>query len=65
MECKAILAEKIIESLKPFQQRRKEILADKGYVKALLREGAKKTLPIAQETLKEVRKRLNLSLNGG
>jgi tryptophanyl-tRNA synthetase len=65
VECKIILAERIIESLEPFQLRRKEILGEKGYVKALLMEGAKRVSPIAQETLNEVRKRLNLHLNGG
>lgn len=65
VECKAILAERIVESLKPFQQRRKEILSEKGYIKTLLKEGVKKVSPIAQVTLGEARKRLNLNFNRG
>jgi len=60
VECKKLLAERINESLADFRKRRAELEGDSDKVWDILREGAKKVKPIAQETLNEVRKRVRI-----
>lgn len=60
VECKKLLAERINESLADFRKRRVELEGDSDKVWDILREGAKKVKPIAQETLNEVRKRVKI-----
>jgi len=60
VECKKLLAERINESLADFRKRRAELEGDSDKVWDILREGAKKVRPIAQETLNEVRKRVKI-----
>ena len=50
---KKAVADAVIEELEPFQNRYKEILANKSYEK-VLEEGAKKASAIASQTLKRV-----------
>ena len=59
-ECKKMLAAYIIERVRPIQQRREGLLKDKVFLKKVLGEGAKKASAIASETMKEVRKAINL-----
>lgn len=60
VECKKLLAERINESLADFRKRRAELEGNSDKVWDILREGAKKVKPIAQETLNEVRKRVRI-----
>ena len=59
-ECKKRLAAAIIEKLSPISEKRKAILKDKAALKKILDEGAKKAASVASETMKEVRKAINL-----
>jgi len=54
-DCKKILAEEILKRLKPIQDKRQELLKDKGQVEDILKQGAVKARAIAQETMSEVR----------
>ncbi|MCQ2800803.1 MAG: tryptophan--tRNA ligase [Bacilli bacterium] len=56
---KKAVADAVIEELEPFQQRYREIVANKSYEKAL-QEGAKKASVIANQTLKRVQKAIGL-----
>ena len=56
---KKAVADAVIEELEPFQNRYKEILANKSYEK-VLEEGAKKASAIASQTLKRVQKAVGL-----
>ncbi|MDO8886867.1 tryptophan--tRNA ligase [Candidatus Oleimmundimicrobium sp.] len=60
VECKKLLAERINESLVDFRAKRAELEKDPGQVWKILEFGAKKVRPIAQETLREIRKRINI-----
>jgi tryptophanyl-tRNA synthetase len=55
VDCKANLADRVIEHFRPFRERRAELEADPGYVDATLAEGAEKVRPIVRETLAAVR----------
>ena len=54
-ECKKILAEKLIEILKPFHKRRQEFAGDKSKISKILKEGSLKASSVAAKTLKEVK----------
>ncbi len=54
-DCKKILAEGLIEYLRPIRESRVRILADKGYITEVLRDGAMRAGAIAAATMKEVR----------
>jgi len=60
VECKEILAGRLVESLRPFQERRKELQASPGQAWEVLAEGLKKVKPIAGEVLAEVRRRMGI-----
>ncbi|MDD4833088.1 MAG: tryptophan--tRNA ligase [Clostridia bacterium] len=53
-ELKEKTAESVIKILKPIQQRQKEILLDKEYMRVVLTEGAQKAENIARKTLSKV-----------
>ncbi len=55
VECKAELAGKMVEWLRPIQERRKALLAEPGKLDALLEAGNARAREIAQQTMKEVR----------
>ncbi len=57
-ECKKILAQEIMTRLKPIQEKREELLKDKGRVMAILNDGAKKARVIASSTMSEVRQKV-------
>lgn len=57
-EFKPLLAESIIKELEPFQKRRAEISDDE--VKNILKQGAEKIRPQAQEMIKEVKQKMGL-----
>ncbi len=58
--CKARLAEKLSATLAPFRAKRAEILRDPSVVNDVLSAGLAKAKPVAEATLLEVRKRLNI-----
>ncbi len=60
VECKGILAERVIEDLLPFQERRRELEKKPGLVSEVLREGRRKVAPLADEVLSEVRRRMGI-----
>jgi tryptophanyl-tRNA synthetase len=60
MACKRKLADRIIESLADFRERRAEIEKEPGIVDAVLREGLHQVRPICRSTIRDVRSMLNL-----
>ena len=56
---KKAVADAVIEELEPFQNRYKEIIANKSY-EAVLKQGAEKASKIANETLKRIQKAVGL-----
>ena len=57
-ECKKLLAEILIEILKPIQQKRKALLEDKGEILSILKKGADKAKEVASGTMREVREKI-------
>jgi len=55
-ECKAILADSLIDYLKDVRKRRWELAGDKKKIVKMLKEGSEKARGIASETIKEVKK---------
>ncbi len=60
VDCKAALAEAIIEALRPFRQRRQELERDELTVEKILREGAERARAEAAVTLRRVREAMRL-----
>ena len=61
VECKGILADRLIERLAPIRKKRQELTKDKGLVKRVLDEGTRKASERARETMDEVKQVLHLS----
>ena len=59
-DLKKLVAEMVITHLEPFQQRYREITADPTYLAAILREGAERVAPIANDTVHTVKQRMGL-----
>jgi tryptophanyl-tRNA synthetase len=59
-ECKRGLAAILIKYLEPFQEKRNNLLKNKGEISDILDEGAKRARRTASKTLSEVKKLLNL-----
>ena len=55
VECKAELAGKMVEWLRPIQERRKALMSDPGKLDALLARGNERARTVAKATMKEVR----------
>jgi len=56
VECKAELATKMVDWLRPLQERRKALLAEPGKLDALLARGNERARAVAKATMAEVRK---------
>jgi tryptophanyl-tRNA synthetase len=56
VECKAELAGKMLDWLRPIQERRKALLAEPGKLDALLARGNERARAVAKATMQEVRK---------
>jgi tryptophanyl-tRNA synthetase len=56
VECKTELAGKMLDWLRPMQERRKALLADPGRLDALLAKGNERARAVAKATMAEVRK---------
>jgi tryptophanyl-tRNA synthetase len=59
-DLKKQVAEMVVAHLEPFQKRYREITADPAYLASILREGAERVAPIANETVKTVKQRMGL-----
>jgi len=59
-EFKEDLSEVIIEGLKDFQKKKKELDENPDYIKKILQDGAKKAQKIAQKNLLEAKKKMGL-----
>jgi tryptophanyl-tRNA synthetase len=57
---KKALAEVVVESLKPLQERYKALTADPTHIDSILKAGAEKARPLAAKTLAEVQQRVGL-----
>ena len=55
------LAKAIYKELQPIQKKRVELEKNPEYVDKVLKDGAEKARKVAQETVKEVRKKMGLS----
>ncbi len=60
IECKNLLADRIIEALTPFREKRKELEAKPGLAEEVLAQGLEKVRPIAREGLAGARKAMGL-----
>lgn len=59
---KPLLTETIIAALKPIQEKYKEVMADKGYLESVLREGRQKAEAIASQTLRKAKTAMGYSM---
>ena len=59
-DLKKQVAEMVIAHLEPFQQRYREITADPAYLAEILRDGADRVAPIANNTVRTVKQRMGL-----
>ena len=59
-DLKKKVADIVIEHLEPFQQRYRDITADPAYLDGILREGAERVAPIANDTVRTVKQRMGL-----
>ena len=59
---KKLLTETTINALKPIQDKYAEVMAEKGYLESVLREGRQKASEVANQTLKDVKLALGYSL---
>lgn len=60
MDCKRELADRIVESLADFREKRAQLEKEPGIVDEVLREGLHQVRPICRATIKDVRAKLNL-----
>jgi len=60
VKCKKLLAERIIETIKPLRARREELLSDREQIRRILSEGAEKARQKAEETMRIVRKAMKM-----
>ena len=59
-DLKKQVAEMVIAHLEPFQQRYRQIVSEPGYLAGVLREGAARVAPIANDTVRLVKQRMGL-----
>lgn len=60
-DCKAMLAEKLIEDLKPFRDKRAELASNPGLAHDVLEKGKEKVLPVARGVLEKTRELIKLN----
>ncbi len=60
VDCKTLLADHLIESFRPFRERRAELAAEPGIALRVLAEGAERARPVAAATLDAVRAAVRL-----
>jgi tryptophanyl-tRNA synthetase len=59
-DLKKRVAEAVVAHLEPFQQRYRQITSEPGYLAGVLREGAERVAPIANDTVRLVKQRMGL-----
>jgi tryptophanyl-tRNA synthetase len=59
-DLKKQVAEMVVAHLEPFQQRYRQIRSEPGYLAGVLREGAERVAPIANDTVRLVKQRMGL-----
>jgi tryptophanyl-tRNA synthetase len=59
-DLKKQVAEMTVAHIEPFQERYRQIVNDPGYLRGVLREGAERVRPIAEDTVKTVKERMGL-----
>lgn len=59
-DLKKKVAEMTIAHLEPFQKRYREITSEPGYLQGVLREGAERVAPIANDTVRTTKQRMGL-----
>jgi tryptophanyl-tRNA synthetase len=59
-DLKKQVAQMVISHLEPFQQRYRQIVSEPGYLDTVLREGADRVRPIADETVRLTKERMGL-----
>jgi tryptophanyl-tRNA synthetase len=59
-DLKKQVAEMVVSHLDPFQERYRQITSDRGYLDNILREGAERVAPIADNTVRLVKQRMGL-----
>jgi tryptophanyl-tRNA synthetase len=59
-DLKKQVAEAVVAGLEPLQKRYREIMAEPGYLKSVLNEGAERVSPIADATVELVKQRMGL-----
>ena len=61
VDCKTNMADRIIDELRPFRERRAELAADPGLVDKVVAEGADQVRPFVHETMAAVRAAMHLA----
>jgi tryptophanyl-tRNA synthetase len=59
-DLKKQVAEMVISHLEPFHQRYRQITSEPGYLAGILRQGAERVAPIANDTVRTVKQRMGL-----
>jgi tryptophanyl-tRNA synthetase len=59
-DLKKRVADMVIAHLEPFQERYRQIVSEPGYLDGILREGAERVAPIANDTVRLVKQRMGL-----
>ncbi len=59
-DLKKELAELVVETIRPVQERYRELTAEPGRIDAILKAGAEKARPMAEKTLAKVQKKIGL-----
>ena len=59
-DLKKQVAEMVVSHIEPFQERYRQITSEPGYVASVLREGAERVAPIANDTVRLVKHRMGL-----
>ena len=59
-DLKKRVADMVIAHIEPFQQRYRQITSEPGYLEGVLREGAERVAPIANDTVRLVKQRMGL-----
>lgn len=59
-DLKKNVAEAVIAGLEPIQKRYQEVTADPGYIEGVLRDGAARVSPIANDTVEKVKRAMGL-----
>ena len=58
---KPVVGEAVVELLRPIREETERLLADKGYLESLYRQGAEKAAAIANRTLRKVHKKVGFA----